>query len=87
MVLYLDRRPHCEVCEIASALCIPNLSAVETVQRMQRNGWIRKPRGNAKRKLVKLQLTETGSALAQQVKENIAVTDKLFALADNRTAA
>ncbi|MBX3303798.1 MAG: hypothetical protein KF693_16415 [Nitrospira sp.] len=87
MILYLDRRPHCEMFEIASALCISNLSAVETVQRLQRHGWIRKPRVNAKRTLVKLQLTEPGRALAQQVKENIEVTDKLFALADNRTAA
>lgn len=87
MILYLDRHPHCEVCEIASALCIPTLSAVETVQRLQSHGWIRKPRVNAKRTLVKLQLTATGRALAQQVNENIDVTDRLFALADNRTAA
>lgn len=87
MLLYLDRQPQCEVFEIASVLCIPNLSAVSTVQGIQRNGWIRKPRVNANRKIVKLQLTETGRALAQKVKENIAVTDTLFALAGNRKAA
>lgn len=86
MLLYLDRHPQCEMCEIASALCIPNVSAVETVQHIQRNGWIHKPRVNAG-KIVKLQLTAQGTALAQKVKENIAVTDKLFALADNRKAA
>ena len=57
------------------------------MQVIQRNGWIRKPRVNANRKIVKLQLTETGRALAQKVKENIAVTDTLFALAGNRKAA
>lgn len=87
MLLYLDRHPQCEVFEIASAFCIPNLPAVETVQLFQRNGWIRKPRVHAKRKIVKLQLTAQGTTLAQQVKENIAITDKLFALADNRKAA
>ncbi|OQW31557.1 MAG: hypothetical protein A4E19_08065 [Nitrospira sp. SG-bin1] len=87
MLLYLDRHPQCEVFEIASALCIPNLTAVETVQLIQRNGWIGKPRVNAKRKIVKLQLTARGTALAQKVRENIAVTDKLFALADSRKAA
>jgi DNA-binding MarR family transcriptional regulator len=87
MLLYLDRRPQCQVIEIASALCIQNLSAVKTVQLIQRNGWIRKPQVNANRKIVKLQLTEKGTALAQKIKENIEVTDKLFALADSRKAA
>lgn len=87
MLLYLDRHPQCQVIEIASALCIQNLSAVKTVQIFQRNGWIRKPQVNANRKIVKLQLSEKGTALAQKIKENIEVTDKLFALADNRKAA
>ncbi|MGQ0557463.1 MAG: hypothetical protein ACT4PN_16130 [Nitrospiraceae bacterium] len=87
MLLYLDRHPQCQVIEIASALCIQNLSAVKTVQLIQRNGWIRKPQVNANRKIVKLQLTEKGTALAQKIKENIEVTDKLFALADSRKAA
>ncbi len=87
MLLYLDRHPDCDVFEIASALCIPNLSAVGALQHIQRNGWIRKPRGNAKRKMVKLQLTAKGTALAQKAKENIETTDKLFALADNPKAA
>ena len=86
-MLYLDRHPQCQVIEIASALCIQNLSAVKTVQIFQRNGWIRKPQVNANRKIVKLQLSEKGTALAQKIKENIKVTDKLFALADNRKAA
>jgi len=87
MLLYLDRHPQCQVIEIASALCLQNLSAVKTVQLVQRNGWIRKPQVNANRKIVKLQLTEKGTALAQKIKENIEVTDKLFALADSRKAA
>lgn len=87
MVLYLDRHPQCQVMEIASALCIPNLSTVKTVQLLQRNGWIRKPQVNANRKIVKLQLTKKGTALAQRIKENIEVTDKLFALANSRKAA
>lgn len=87
MLLYLDRHPQCELWEIVSALCIPNLPAVETLQHIQRNGWIRKPRVTAKRKIVKLQLTNTGTALTQKVKETIAVTDRLFALANNRNAA
>ncbi|CUS31229.1 hypothetical protein COMA2_10001 [Candidatus Nitrospira nitrificans] len=87
MVLYLDRHPQCQVMEISSALCIPNLSTVKTVQLLQRNGWIRKPQVNANRKIVKLQLTEKGTALAQRIKENIEVTDKLFALANSRKAA
>lgn len=86
-MLYLDRHPQCQVIEIASALCIQNLSAVKTVQIFQRNGWIRKPQVNANRKIVKLQLSEKGTALAQKIKENIEVTDKLFALADSRKAA
>ncbi|MBX3304341.1 MAG: hypothetical protein KF693_19180 [Nitrospira sp.] len=87
MLLYLDRHPQGQVLEIASALCIQNLSAVKTVQLLQRTGWIRKPRVNANRKTVKLQLTEKGTALARKIKENIEVTDKLFAMADNRKAA
>ena len=87
MLLYLDRHLQCLVTEIASALCIQNLSAVKTVQTFQRNGWIRKPQVNANRKIVKLQLSEKGTALAQKIKENIEVTDKLFALADSRKAA
>ncbi|MGZ8385337.1 MAG: hypothetical protein ACXWWI_05145 [Nitrospira sp.] len=87
MLLYLDRHPQCGVIEIASALCIHNLSAVKTVQLFQRNGWIRKPQVNANRKIVKLQLGEKGTALAQKIKENIEITDKLFALADSRKAA
>lgn len=87
MLLYLDRHPQCQVIEIASALCIPTLSAVKTVQLIQRNGWLRKPRVSANRKIVKLQLTEKGTALAQKIKENIEVTDKLFALADRHEAA
>ena len=75
MLVYLDRHPECEVFEIASALCIPNLSAIETVQCIQRNGWIRKPRVNVSKKIIKLQLTAKGTALARKVKENIAVTD------------
>jgi len=87
MLLYLDRHPQCEVREIASALCIAKVSAIETVQRLQRNGWIGKPRVNANRKTVRLQLTAHGTALAQNVKENIGVIDKLFALANTRNAA
>lgn len=87
MLIYLDRHPECEVFELASALCIPSLSAVETVQYIQRNGWIRKPRVNVTRKIVKLRLTAKGTALARKVKENIAVTDKLFALTNRRKAA
>ena len=87
MLVYLDRHPECEVFEIASALCIPNLSAIETVQCIQRNGGIRKPRVNVSKKIIKLQLTAKGTALARKVKENIAVTDKLFALANRRKAA
>ena len=87
MLVYLDRHPECEVFEIASTLCIPNLSAVETVQHIQRNGWICKPRLNGNRKIVKLQLTAKGTALARKVKGNIAITDKLFALANRRKAA
>lgn len=87
MLLYLDRYPQCEMREIASALCIPKVSAIETVQRLQRNGSIFKPRVNAKRKTVTLQLTAHGTALVQKVKETIGVIDKLFALADTRNAA
>jgi len=87
MLLYLDRHPQCEVMEIASAHCLQNLSVVKTVQLMQRQRWIRKPQVNANSKLVRLQLTAKGIALAQKIKENIAVTDKLFALADGRKAA
>jgi DNA-binding MarR family transcriptional regulator len=87
MLLYLDRHPQCEVTEIASALCLQSLSAVKTVQLIQRQGWIRKPLVNSNRKIVKLQLTAKGTTLARKIKENIAVTDKLFALADNRKAA
>jgi DNA-binding MarR family transcriptional regulator len=87
MLLYLDRHPQCEVIEIASALCLQNLSAVKTVQLIQRNGWIRKPQINANRRIVKLQLTAKGRALARKIKENIEVTDKLFALADSRKVA
>ena len=87
MLLYLDRHPQCEVIEIASALCLQNLSAVKTVQLIQRNGWIRKPQINANRRIVKLQLTAKGIALARKIKENIEVTDKLFALASRRKAA
>lgn len=86
-LIYIDRHPECEVFEIASALCIPNLSAVETVQLIQRNGCVRKPRVNVSGKIVKLRLTAKGTALARKVKENIAVTDKLFALANRRKAA
>ncbi|NGZ11536.1 MAG: hypothetical protein CV088_19555 [Nitrospira sp. LK70] len=87
MLLYLDRHPQCEVMEIASALCLQNLSAVKTVQLIQRQGWIRKPQGNSNRKVVKLQLSAKGTALARKIKANIAVTDKLFALTDGRKAA
>jgi DNA-binding MarR family transcriptional regulator len=87
MLLYVDRHPRCQVIEIASALCIQNLEAVKTVQLIQKNGWIRKPQVSANRKIVKLQLTEKGTALARKIKENIEVSDKLFALADSRTAA
>jgi DNA-binding MarR family transcriptional regulator len=87
MLLYLDRHPHCTMNEIASALCIENLSAVEPVQLLQRKGWIRKPQVKASRKIVRLQLTKKGTAMAQKIKENIEVTNKLFALADSRKAA
>lgn len=87
LLLYLDRHPQCRASEIASALCIQNHLAVKTVQRLQRNGWIRKPRLTANRKTVKLQLTEKGTTLARKVNANIDVTDKLFGLADNRKAA
>jgi DNA-binding MarR family transcriptional regulator len=87
IVLYLDRHPLCGVLEIASALCIPTVAAVETVQRLQRKKWILKPRVDAKRTAVKLRLTAHGTALAHHVKENIAITDKIFALAHNRNAA
>ena len=87
ILLYLERHPQCDVREIASALCIPNLSAVETVQLIQRNGWIRKPRVNANRKIVRLQLTEKGTAFSQKIKETLEVIDKLFALADRRKVA
>ena len=87
MLLYLDRHPQCQVSELASALCIQNLSAVKTVQLIQKNGWIRKPQVKVKRKIVKLQLTEKGTALARKIKENIEITDRLFALTDSRKAA
>lgn len=87
MLLYLDRHPQCEVMEIASALCLQNLSAVRSVQLIQRQGWIRKPQVNSNRKIVKLQLTAKGTALALRIKENIAITDKLFALTDSPKAA
>jgi len=87
MLLYLDRHPQCEMREIASALCLPKVSAIETVQRLQRNGWILKPRVNATRKTVTLQLTAHGATLAQKVKANIGIIDKLFALAKTRNAA
>lgn len=87
MLLYLDRYPECEVGEIASALCIPKVSAIETVQRLQRNGWILEPRVNAIRKTVKLQLTAHGTALVHKVKENVGIIDKLFALANTRDVA
>ena len=87
MLLYLDRHRRCAVTEIASALCLQNPSAVKTVQLMQRQGWIRKPQVNANRKLARVQLSAKGIALARKIKENIAVTDKLFALADRRKAA
>ena len=87
IVLYLDRHPLCGVVEIASALCIPTVAAVETVQGLQRKGWMVKTRVNAKGNGVKLRLTVHGTALAQHVKEHIAITDKLFALAHNRKAA
>jgi predicted transcriptional regulator len=41
MLLYLDRNPQGEAIEMASALYIANLSAVD-MQRMQKNGWIRR---------------------------------------------
>jgi DNA-binding MarR family transcriptional regulator len=87
IVLYLDRHPLCGVLEIASALCIPTVAAVETVQGLQRKGWMVKPRVNAKRNGVKLRLTVQGTALAQKVKEHIAITDTRFALAYNHKAA
>jgi DNA-binding MarR family transcriptional regulator len=87
MLLYLDRHPQCEVSELASALCIQNLLAVKIVQLLQRDGWICKSLVNAKRKTVKLQLTKKGTALARKINANIIVTDNLFGLADNRTAA
>jgi len=87
MLLYLDRYPQCEMREIASALCIQKVSAIETVQRLQRNGWILKPRVNATRKTVTLQLTAHGTTLVRKVKGNIGVIDKLFALANTRNAA
>lgn len=87
IVLYLERHPECDLGEIVSALCILHLSAVEAVQRLQKNGWICKPRVNANRKIVRLQLTEKGTALAQKIKETIDVIDKLFALADSRQVA
>ena len=87
MLLYLDRHPQCKMNEIASALCIENLSAVEPVQLLQRKGWIRKPQVKASRKIVRLQLTKKGTAMAQKIKENIEVTNKLFALADSHKAA
>jgi DNA-binding MarR family transcriptional regulator len=87
MLLYLDRHPQCQVSEIASALCIQNLLAVKTVPLLQRSGWIRKSRVPATGKTLKLQLTEKGTALARKINANIIVTDNLFGLADNRTAA
>jgi DNA-binding MarR family transcriptional regulator len=69
------------------ALCIPNRSAVKTVQLLQKHGWIRKPQVKTNRKIVTLQLTERGTALARKIKENLDVTDKLFALTDSRKAA
>ena len=87
VVLYLDRHPHCEVSELASAFCIPKVSAIETVQHLQRNSWLIKPLINANRKTVKLQLTAHGISLAQKVKANIGIIDKLFALAKTRNAA
>jgi DNA-binding MarR family transcriptional regulator len=87
MLLYVDRHPQCEVMEIASALCLPHLSVIKTVLHIQRQRWIRKPQRNANRKLARLQLTAKGLTLAKKIKENIAITDKLFALADGRRAA
>lgn len=87
MLLYVDRHPQCDVMEIASALCLPDLSVIKTVQHIQRQGWIRKPQRYANRKSARLQLTAKGLALAKKIKANIAITDKLFALADSRTAA
>jgi DNA-binding MarR family transcriptional regulator len=87
MLLYLDRHPRCEVREIASALCLPDLSVIKTVQHIQRQRWIRKPLRDANGKSARLQLTAKGIALAKKIKENIAITDKLFALADSRRAA
>lgn len=87
MLLYLGRHPGSEMHGIASALCIGKVSAIGTVQLLQRKGWILQPRVNANRKTVKLQLTAHGAILAQKVKENIEIIDKLFALADTRNAA
>lgn len=87
MLLYVDRHPQCEVTEIASALCLPDLSVIKAVQHIQKQRWIRKPQRKANRMLAGLQLTAKGLALAKKIKENIAITDKLFALADSRPAA
>lgn len=87
MLLYLDRHPQCKLIEIASALCLQNPTAVETLQLIQRKGWIHKTRTNNNPRIIPLRLTEKGKARAQKIKENIEVTDKLFALAQNRKAA
>lgn len=87
MLLYLDRHPQCQVAEIASALCVHDILAGKTVRLLQKNGWIRKPWIDANRKTVTLELSKQGAALARKISKNIEVTDKLFALADNRTAA
>ena len=87
MLLYLDRHPQCKLIEIASALCLQNPTAVETLQLIQRKGWIHKTRTNNNLRIIPLRLTEKGKARAQKIKENIEVTDKLFALAQNRKAA
>ncbi len=87
IVLYLDRRPQCEWLEIASALCIENPSMTETIRLIQRKGWLRKTRTLENRRTVLLRLTVKGKAMAQKIKENIEVTDRLFSFAQSRKAA
>lgn len=87
MLLYLHRHPHCRLNEIASALCLQNHSTVETARFLKKKGLLQKTQTHENQRIGQLRLTVKGRALAQKIRENIEVTDKLFSLASGRKAA
>lgn len=77
ILLYLDRHPRCKLIEVASTLRIQQPSMVETIQLVQRKGWVHKARTTQNRRIVKLRLTTQGNALAQEIKETLRNFDGL----------